>query len=164
MFSSTWSESPFAVRVEAFFVFFVSFLPSSPAFHPTLPLFQSRWLNFYSSFSLTFFLLLFSVLFAVLVTWVWQSKMSWSGVNPFLFGAESYLSCRNLHVYIQEMYFYLQDDIVSNNFINRINFSGIFSFKCDFKMLNAFLYMMHSMATFFLIITHLWMHCVNQVR
>lgn len=53
------------------------------------------------------------------------------------------------------MYFYLQDDIVSNNFINRINFSGIFSFKCGFKMLNEFLYMMHSMATFFLIITPL---------
>lgn len=41
-------------------------------------------------------------------------------------------------MYIQEMYFYLQDDIVSNNFINRINFSGIFSFKCGFKNVKCF--------------------------
>ncbi|CAO2637746.1 hypothetical protein LEMLEM_LOCUS24140 [Lemmus lemmus] len=46
------------------------------------------------------------------------------------------------------MYFYLQDDIFSDNFMNRINFSGIFSFKCGFEMLIAFLYMMHSMIEF----------------
>lgn len=46
------------------------------------------------------------------------------------------------------MYFYLQDNIVSNNFINRVNFSGIFPFECDFEMLIAVLYMLHSVDTF----------------
>lgn len=48
------------------------------------------------------------------------------------------------------MYFYLQEDIVSNNFINRINFSGIFSFKCGFELLIAILHMMHSMDILFI--------------
>lgn len=39
-------------------------------------------------------------------------------------------------MYIQEMYFYQQDNIVSN-FMKRVNFSGIL-FKCGFETLIVF--------------------------
>lgn len=60
------------------------------------------------------------------------------------------------------MYFYLQDNIVSSNFINRVNFSGIFPFTCGFEMLIAFLNMMHLVDSFFPGYTHLRMHYANQ--
>lgn len=93
-----WSE----LRLSLPF-FCVLFLPSSPASCPILPLFRSRWLNFYLSFNLTCILPL-PVLLTVVITSVQQSKMSLSRVSPFLFGVESFLSCRNLHVYTTNVF------------------------------------------------------------
>lgn len=71
------------------------------------------------------------------ITSVWQSNMSlYQG---------SALFCRELspffhveiYMYIQEMYFYLQDNTVSN-FMKRVNFLGILLFKCGFETLIVF--------------------------
>lgn len=62
--------------------FYVLFLPSSPASHPTLPLCRSRWLHFYPSLNLPF-ILLFLVHLTMVITSVWQSEMSFIKGQPF---------------------------------------------------------------------------------
>lgn len=75
--------------------FCVLFLPLSPPSCPALLLFRNRWLNFILPLT---FIIQFSVLLTMGITSVWQSTMSLSRVSTFLFVAESFLSCRNLHV------------------------------------------------------------------
>ena len=70
--------------------------------HPTLPLCGSRWLNLYPSHNLAF-ILLYLVQLTMVIMSVWQSEIL-SRVSPFLFGAESFLSCRNIHVYTRNVF------------------------------------------------------------
>lgn len=82
--------------------------------------------------------------------------MSLSRVSPFLFGAESFLSCRNLHVYTTNVFFIFRVILSQIILLIELTFQ-VFSLlsMVGFEMLIAFLNMMHSVNTFFLIITHL---------
>ena len=128
--------------------FYVVFLLSSPASCPTLSLFRIKWLNFYPSFNLPF-ILPFPVLLTVVITSVCQSKMSLSRVSPFLLRPESFLSCRNLHVKIQQIIFIYRIILPQITLLKQLTFQ-VFSLlsMVGFGMLIAFLSMMHSVGTF----------------
>lgn len=68
----------------------------------------------------------------MVITSVWQSEIL-SRVSSFLFELNPFFHVE-LYMCIQEMYFYLQDNIVSNNFIKSFPF-----LKIGFEILIAFL-------------------------